>query len=136
MGTERTDYRAMYGKDYVGAWDIPDGKDVTLTITAVKGGELTSIGGRKSKKPLLSFKGTEKKLALNATNGKTIASMYGKFVEEWVGKKIAIYKSTTRSPEGDGEVDCVRVRPRVPAGAGATLPPDPALQPPAEEAQT
>ena len=132
-----TDYRALYGKDYVGAWDIPDGKDVTLTITAVKGGELTSVGGRKSKKPLLSFKGTEKKLAVNSTNGKTIASMYGKFIEDWVGKKIAIYKSTTRSPEGDGEVDCVRVRPRVPAGAGTSpSSSEPGLQPPAEEATT
>lgn len=111
-----TDYRSLYGKEWIGAWDIPDGKDVTLTITGVTGGELTSAGGRKSKKPVLSVRGTPKKLALNATNGKTIASLYGKHIEEWVGKRITIYKSTTRDPSGDGEVECVRVRPKVPAG--------------------
>jgi len=115
----KTDYRSLYGKEWIGAWDIPDGKDVTLTITEVHGGELTSVGGRKSKKPVVSVKGTPKKLALNATNGKTIATMYGKHIEEWVGKKIVIYKSTTRDPSGDGEVECVRIRPQIPAKEAA-----------------
>lgn len=133
-----TDYRSLYGKEWIGSWDIPDGKDVTLTITAVAGGELTSVGGRKTKKPILSVRGTPKKLALNATNGKTIATMYGKHIEAWVGKKIAIYKSTTRDPSGDGEVECVRVRPKVPEAkpqAGDGIPPPPAIAEPGEEGQ-
>ena len=108
-----TDYRSLYGKEWIGSWDIQD-KDVTVTITGVTGGELTSVGGRKSKKPVVSMRGTEKKLALNATNGKAIAKMYGNHVEAWVGKRITIYKSTTRDPSGDGEVECVRVRPQIP----------------------
>ncbi len=119
-----TDYRKLYGKEWVGAWDLEDGKDKTVTITAVAGGELTSIGGRKSKKPCLSIKGTEKKLAINSTNGKTIAAMYGKFIEDWVGKRITLYKSSTRSPDGDGEVECVRIRPQAPAAKAPDAVPD------------
>lgn len=109
-----TDYRSLYDKDYIGAWDLKD-KDVTVTITRVVGGNLVGQGGRKSKKPIVYMRGTEKGFAVNATNGKTIASMYGNHVEEWVGKRITLYKSTTRSPNGDGDVECIRVRPKVPA---------------------
>jgi hypothetical protein len=109
------DYRSLYGKEWLGAWDIPDSKDVTVTITAVAAGELTSVGGKKSKKPVISVRGSPKKLAVNATNGRTIATMYGKNIEGWVGKKITLYKSTTRDPSSGGETECVRIRPQVPA---------------------
>ena len=111
--TTQTDYRSLYGKEWLGSWDLKD-DDVTVTIVACTGGELTSVGGRKSKKPVLSIKGTEKKLALNATNGKTIAALYGKHVEGWAGKRITLYKSSTRSPDGTGDVECIRIRPNAP----------------------
>lgn len=108
-----TDYRSLYDKDYIGAWDLKD-KDVTVTITKVIGGSLVGQGGRKSKKPIIYMRGTEKGFAVNATNGKTIAALYGNHVEEWAGKRITLYKSTTRSPSGDGDVECIRVRPKAP----------------------
>lgn len=111
-----TDYRSLYDKDFIGAWDLKD-KDVTVTITKVIGGSLVGPGGRKAKKPVVYMRGTEKGFALNSTNGKTIAAMYGNMVEQWAGKRITLYKSTTRNPNGDGEVECIRVRPKVPAGA-------------------
>lgn len=110
----RTDYRSLYDKDFIGAWDLKD-RDVTVAITRVIAGSLTSVGGRKSKKPVIYMKGTEKGFAVNSTNGKTIAAMYGTYVEEWIGKRITLYKSMTRSPQGDGEVECIRVRPAIPA---------------------
>lgn len=112
--TSRTDYRSLYDKDFIGAWDLKE-RDVTVTITRVAAGSLTSVGGRKSKKPVIYMKGTEKGFAVNATNGKSIAAMYGTYVEEWVGKRITLYKSMTRSPQGDGDVECIRVRPAIPA---------------------
>ncbi len=112
--TTRTDYRSLYEKDYIGAWDLKD-KDVTVTITNVKGGELTAPGGKKSKKPVIYMSGTKKAFAINSTNGKTIAGMYGNHVENWIGKRITLYKSMTRNPDGGGEVECIRVRPQVPA---------------------
>lgn len=131
-----TDYRSLYDKDYIGAWDLKD-KDVTVTITAVKGGNLVGQGGRKTKKPIVYMKGTEKGFAVNATNGRAIATMYGPLVENWVGKKITLYKSMTRNPNGDGDVECIRVRPQAPATASATptsSPPSSSGQVPAEEA--
>src|SRR3990167_863331 len=91
----RTDYRSLYDKEYIGAWDLKD-KDVNVTIVKVIGGSLVGVGGRKSKKPIVYMKGTEKGFAVNATNGKTIAALYGNHVEKWVGKKITLYKSMTR----------------------------------------
>ena len=121
----RTDYRSLYDKEYIGAWDLKD-KDVNVTIVKVIGGSLVGVGGRKSKKPIVYMKGTEKGFAVNATNGKTIAALYGNHVEKWVGKKITLYKSMTRNPNGDGDVECIRVRPQAPAGKGV----------PAEEAES
>ena len=111
-----TDYRSMYEKDYLGAWDFTEG-DKTLTIKKAQRGELTGSGGRKTKKPVVYFQETEKGLALNATNGKTIATLYGPMVEDWAGKKITLYAS--RTTMGSEEVDCVRIRPQAPKGNGA-----------------
>lgn len=116
-----TDYRSLYDKDYIGAWDLQGG-DLTVTIKKVKGGELTSVGGRKSKKPVVFMAHTEKGFALNATNGKTIASLYGNFTEKWAGKQITLYKSMTRSPDGSGDVECIRVRPTAPEGGFSEKP--------------
>lgn len=113
--TTRTDYRKLYDKDYIGAWDLND-QDVTVTITEVKGEELTGEGGRKSKKPIVYMRGTKKGFAINSTNGKVIAGMYGNFVQNWGGKRITLYKSMTRNPAGGGEVECIRVRPKIPEG--------------------
>jgi hypothetical protein len=114
-GSSLTDYRSLYDKDFIGSWDLKDGKDVIVTITKVVGGNLVGQGGRKTKKPVVYMKGTEKGFAINATNGRAISTMYGPHIEDWVGKRIALYKSTTRNPNGDGDVECIRVRPQVPA---------------------
>lgn len=116
-----TDYRSMYDKDYIGAWSLPDGKDVTVTITRVTGGQLTGVGGRKTRKPVIYMQGTDKGFALNATNGKTIAALYGNHVEGWVGKRITLYKTTTQF--GSEQMECLRIRPRVPPQNGAASEP-------------
>jgi hypothetical protein len=66
-------------------------------------------------------RGSEKGFALNSTNGKTIAALYGNHVEKWAGKKITLYKSMTRNPQGDGEVECIRVRPTAPTGSDSSF---------------
>lgn len=127
-----TDYRQFFEKDYIGAWSLPDGKDVTVTITKVIGGTLTGVGGRKTKKPVIYMAGTTKGLALNATNSKTIAGMYGNHVEEWVDKRVTLFKTTTMF--GSEQMECVRIRPAKPAAkavAGeAKLADDPPPPPP------
>ena len=111
-------YKAMYDRDYIYAFDLL-GKDVIVTISKVTAGELISAGGRKSKKPIVHFHGKDKGLALNKTNGKTIAALYGNDTEAWVGKRVTLYPTTTSM--GGETMECIRIRPSAPKG---NAPPD------------
>lgn len=107
-------YKTMFDKDYLGSWDLPQGKDVTVTISAVAAGTLDNGKGKKNKKPIVSFEGKEKKMVFNATNSKAVAGMYGNMTEDWVGKRITIYVTQVDDPFSGGKVDALRVRPTVP----------------------
>ncbi len=87
------------------------GKEVTVEITGVAQGVL-GRGGKESKKPVVSMVGAKKKFALNKTNGKIIAKLYGPDVSVWKGKLITLFGTTTQF--GGETVECVRVKPVVP----------------------
>lgn len=121
------DYRKMFDdKEHMYAFDLdghPSGRDGrperTLEIAGVTRGELTGEKNRKTKKPMVSFVGEPKKLALNKTNGKAVAALYGNDTEAWVGERITVFATTTEF--GGETVDCIRVRPQRPeqsAGQG------------------
>lgn len=112
---ESDDVRSMYDSTWIGAWDLD--REYTLTIKEVERGELMSQRG-KSKKPVIHFNETEKKLPIGKTVMKVIAGMYGFKTREWVGKRIALYATTTSV--GGEMVDCVRVRPKVPPANAKT----------------
>jgi hypothetical protein len=116
-------WKSLMDREYMFAFDL-QGKDVTVTIDRITQGELTALGGRKSKKPLCFFReGREKKpLALNSTNCKVIAAMYGNDTADWAGKRITLYPTTT-SMAGE-TVDCIRVRPQAPTAKSAPEPSD------------
>ena len=123
----KTDYRTMFDRNYLGHLDLA-GREVTLTIAKVVGGELTAEGGRKSRKPIVHFGNGVKPLIVNKTNAKTIASLYGTFVQDWSGKRITLFTSMTRNPDGGGQVECVRIRPKLPGDQTDThidAPPEP-----------
>ena len=107
-------WKSMMDRDYLFAFDL-QGKDCTVTIERVTGGEIKGTGGKKSKKPLCYFKESRDKrpLGLNSTNCKAIAAMYGNDTANWIGKRITIYPTTTNF--GSEVVDCIRVRPGVPS---------------------
>lgn len=122
------DYRGMFDRDFIGAWDL-QGRDVTVTISKVVAATLTAQGGRKSKKPVVFMDGTEKGFALNKTNAKCIASMYGNNTDNWIGKRVTLYP--TQVGFGNETVDAIRVRPTVPKGKGQGIksqPVDPAMR--------
>jgi hypothetical protein len=105
-------YLTMYDpSDMLQALDL-QGREVHLEIETVVAGELTGEKGRKSKKPIVKFKGREKKFAVNKTNGKAIARLYGKNTDDWIGKFITLYPTETEY--GDEVRDCIRVRPVAP----------------------
>jgi hypothetical protein len=114
-----THYRNLFdaGK-YLGAWHLPSGKDSIVEIESVTGGVLEA-GTVKTRKPLVKMRGKGLILALNKTNAKTIARLYGPDVDQWRGKLIALYVGVTRDPStGDNNCPCIRVRPSKPTGSG------------------
>lgn len=116
------DVRKLYDKAYIYCYDL-EGRDVTVQIESVSGGTLVGTGGTKNKKPVIRFKGTEKALALNITNARTIAGMYGGFdSEKWIGKRITLYPTTTTF--GAGTVECIRIRNVIPKGKNDVIRPD------------
>jgi len=113
----RGDVRSGLDKPYLYSYDL-QGREVTVVIERVVQGELTGQQGKLAKKPVVFFKGKAKPLALNITNIKTIGAMYGSFrAEDWIGKAITLYPTTTNF--GSETRDCIRVRPKKPT-VGAT----------------
>ena len=100
-------YEFMFPSEFVKAADLA-GKDVTVTIKSVTMDELTMRGGRKENKGVIRFEKAEKKLVLNRTNADTIAAIYGKDTDDWIGKKITMYPTTTTF--GRDTVECIRIR--------------------------
>lgn len=114
------DVRKLFDKAYIYAYDL-EGRDVTVEIVKVTGGTLVGTGGKTNKKPVVFFRGTEKGLALNITNARVIAGLYGNSFksEDWIGKRITLYPTTTTF--GSQTVDCIRIRNMVPKGKGETI---------------
>jgi len=126
------DYRTLFDSEFLRAWDL-QGRAVTVTIERVAQGSLTNHQkGKSEKKPFVWFKGKSKPLGLNRTNSKTIAAMYGKATEDWVGKSVTLYPTTTSFGAEHG-IDCIRIKPAVPTGKPDTTPlPEPPAQEPAQ----
>jgi len=106
----------MFDSQFLHAWDLR-GKVCVVQIREVIAGTLTGEGGRKTRKPVVRFERTEKALALNKTNAKTIATMFGNDTSKWIGKRITLY--ATRTTFGKDEVDAIRVRPEIPKSTQA-----------------
>jgi len=116
------DVRSMFDKEYLYAFDL-DGKEATVEIASVIKGEVQGTDGKKQKKPVIRFKGKQKALALNITNVRTIGGMYGFKAEDWPGKRITLYPTTTQM--AGRTVECIRIRPTVPGAKTQLAPADP-----------
>ena len=96
MSTPETiDWDALFPGCY-NASDF-DGRESTVTISALRREELTKIGrggtptGETEEKPVVLFSDAAKKLVLNKTNAALIAAMHGKKTSQWVGKRITLH---------------------------------------------
>lgn len=122
------DYRTMFDERWLKAWDLA-GREWTLIIRKVEAGVLEDARRRKKdRKPVVHFRGARKPLALNKTNAKTIAALYGNDTDRWVGKLVTLYQAKTSFGD-EQDIDCIRIRPREPAGKPEEMPVRP---PPAE----
>jgi hypothetical protein len=109
-----THWKALADPRYIGAYALPNGNDLVVTIARVGREEVTVTGGKKEEHIVMHLEG-QKPMILNATNSKTIQRLYGPYIEEWAGKRITLFGSTARL--GGDLVECLRIRPAVPAEA-------------------
>src|SRR5689334_11893046 len=103
------DWDELYPGRFIKAGDLK-GQKVTLTISDVNLERLVGDKGEQTK-GVISFEKTDKSLALNKTNGICLKSMFGRMVQEWIGKRVTLFADTW-----DGEL-CIRVwgSPDIPA---------------------
>ncbi|AWV87090.1 hypothetical protein [Acinetobacter radioresistens] len=110
---QRTHWKQLVNPKYLGVYSLPNGgEDMIVTIKSVGREIVISDGGKKEECTVAQIVGN-KPLILNRTNCKTIERIYkSAFIEDWSGKTITLFKSTTKVA---GEtVDCLRIRPSVP----------------------
>lgn len=141
----------MYDRDFLKAADLR-GRPHVLTIKSVAAGNLPKAKTSKTeRKPVVEFVEDKRKLALNATNRRTVIRLYGPYGVDWAGKKIEVYPTTKevdgkpiRDPNtGQNGIEAIRIRERVPGGndrgkqpapgRGAVPPPSPPHPGPAAE---
>lgn len=119
-------YQKFYDRNFLSACDLQDDAgrplSATVTITRVEAGSLQSPGQvKKRRAPVLSFANREKRLVVNKTNAKTIASLYGANTDSWVGRRLTIYATTTTFGR-EKNVPCIRVKPEIPPEKSAPTP--------------
>ena len=106
------DYRKFMDKNYLGSWDVPDDGDLILTIDHAARDDVKNERGSE-RKLTIHFVEDYKPMILNATNSKAITAAHGSSkVEDWAGKKIAIY--TTKVTACGGTTDALRIRTTAP----------------------
>ncbi len=67
------------------------GKDVTLTIKAIRLEDLPQDAGGTKAKPIVSFHERPLELVLNRTNGESFKAMFGRETDAWIGKRVTLY---------------------------------------------
>lgn len=104
----KTHWKQLVNPDYLGAYSLPEGKDITIKIKQVVREIVKGINGKSEECTVAHIEGN-KPLILNRTNCKTIQKIYGSpFIEDWAGKSITIYAAVTKL-KGD-DVECLRIR--------------------------
>lgn len=102
------DFRKYMDKNYLGAWDVPEGGDLVLTIDHCEKNIVKNERGSEEKLTL-HFVENYKPMILNTTNSNRISKAYGsKRVENWEHKKIAIYVEKVTA--FGGSTDALRIR--------------------------
>jgi hypothetical protein len=123
-----THWRKLSDTKYLGAWDIPVGGELTLTIKSAMREEVEGENGKKDNCGVIHFVENYKPLVANVTNRKMIAKVLGSnYAEEWAGKKIVLGVDKVKYK---GELtDAVRVRDKVLKNEVRPVQTDPAIPP-------
>jgi DNA-directed RNA polymerase subunit RPC12/RpoP len=105
--------------DYLGAYAL-NGQDMVVTVQSAGPEIITGANGKKEECLVIHFRENILNMVCNRTNAKMISKVTGSsYVEDWVGKKITLYPTTTKF--GGEVVECIRVRPTAPKQAAPIM---------------
>jgi hypothetical protein len=85
----KTHWKKLHNPDYLGAYSL-DESTMVVEIKKVEKRQIPGADGKKDDAVVAELVG-QKPMILNATNMKTIASLYGNYIEDWVGKRITLF---------------------------------------------
>jgi hypothetical protein len=105
MGTH---WKKNFDYKFLGSYELEDGKEKTLTIARTGREDVMSTNGTKQNCFVAYFKESKKPMVLNKTNCKSIESIYGPTIEDWVNKRITIV--SRRVSAFGTEVDALRIK--------------------------
>jgi hypothetical protein len=106
---------------YLKAGDLPEGEFVKVTMDRVEMVNVAAEGAPPEEKPVLFFVGKVKGLILNRTNSRAIEEVYSDETDNWHGKIISLFATTTLM--NNNTVACIRVQvPKRTAAAPAAAP--------------
>ena len=110
----RTHWKQLQNNDWIGAYALTDGQDLTLTIDKAMQEQVTGNNGKREMCLTVHWVERDyKPMIVNRTNAKTITKVTGSpYIEDWHGQKITLYVDTTRL--GGDIVECLRIRPYPP----------------------
>ena len=100
--SEKTHWKKAFNKDYLGACDLEDGKDLKAVINHVEIKELKDTSGAISKRNVAIFDGTIKPMILNVTNCKVLKKFTNSpYIEDWKKVAVQIYAKNDVKAFGD-----------------------------------
>lgn len=112
MSNKKTHWKKMENLDYIGAYSLDEGKDLTVTIKKIVREQVKGMGGKTEECTIAHLIG-KKPMILNRTNMKMITKIYDSpFIEDWFGKQITLYVAKINA-FGEKGVECLRIRDEV-----------------------
>lgn len=100
------DYDELFPGRFLKA-GLLNGRDITLTIASIDTEFLPQDDGKQKSKGVITFEKTDKQICLNSTNGQCLKAMFGRRVQEWVGKRITL--RAEQDNFGSKKVDAIRI---------------------------
>jgi hypothetical protein len=123
MSDSKTHWKKVFNKDYLGAHDLDEGKDLVATIDHIEIREVPDSNGKKSKCNVAIFTTKIKPMVLNVTNCKVIKKFAGSnYIEDWKNVPVTIYSKQVQA-FGE-EVEALRIREKQPNLEKPELTPD------------
>lgn len=119
QGQQKHHWKEALPGDYLGAYSL-NGQDMIVTIQSAAKELIVGANGKKEECLVLRFKEPILDMVCNRTNAKTITKVLGTpFLEDWSGKRIQLFPTTTKF--GGEIVECIRVRPTAPKQAAPII---------------